>query len=111
MTAAPFRAVLLVSTDELEALVFAVEAAGYRGRPMPTHAQGVHVMRVYARAKALLACERVCAACGCTDEVACEGGCQWVAPNVNLCSRCFRPNPVAPAKRAVPAKARKKGRR
>lgn len=111
MSAAPFRAVLLVSADELEALVFAVEAAGYRGRPMPTHAQGLHVMRVYARAKALLAFERVCAVCGCTDEMACPGGCTWVAPHVNLCSSCFRPKPVAPPKRTTAAKAQRKSRR
>jgi hypothetical protein len=28
----------------------------------------------------------VCRGCGCTDEVACEGGCIWVEPD--LCSRC-----------------------
>ncbi len=27
-----------------------------------------------------------CLGCGCTDAVACEGGCRWLARN--LCSRC-----------------------
>lgn len=27
-----------------------------------------------------------CKICGCTDELACVGGCYWVAPN--LCSKC-----------------------
>jgi len=31
-------------------------------------------------------CEQQCIVCGCTDQVACPGGCIWVAPN--LCSRC-----------------------
>lgn len=30
----------------------------------------------------------VCRGCGCSDTVACSGGCFWVAPN--LCSRCAR---------------------
>lgn len=29
---------------------------------------------------------RVCHHCGCTDDMACEGGCAWVGPN--LCSAC-----------------------
>jgi hypothetical protein len=29
---------------------------------------------------------RACAICGCTDDLACEGGCHWVGPN--LCSAC-----------------------
>lgn len=28
----------------------------------------------------------ICRGCGCTDEVACPGGCIWVEPD--LCSRC-----------------------
>lgn len=31
-----------------------------------------------------------CGLCGCTDELACPGGCSWVAPD--LCSKCL---PVA----------------
>ena len=27
-----------------------------------------------------------CLSCGCTDSVACEGGCWWAAPG--LCSQC-----------------------
>lgn len=27
-----------------------------------------------------------CLTCGCTDSIACEGGCWWAAPG--LCSRC-----------------------
>lgn len=27
-----------------------------------------------------------CLSCGCTDSVACEGGCYWVTPG--LCSEC-----------------------
>ncbi len=30
--------------------------------------------------------EGVCRVCGCTDEEGCEGGCQWVEPD--LCSQC-----------------------
>ena len=30
----------------------------------------------------------VCRACGCTDEVACEGGCCWVDERRDLCSAC-----------------------
>lgn len=30
--------------------------------------------------------EYECAYCGCTDDDACEGGCEWIAPNV--CSNC-----------------------
>ncbi len=29
---------------------------------------------------------RACRGCGCTDEMACPGGCHWVEPD--LCSRC-----------------------
>jgi len=29
---------------------------------------------------------RTCRVCGCTDEDACEGGCEWVEDD--LCSRC-----------------------
>lgn len=31
-----------------------------------------------------------CAACGCTDDHACEGGCSWANNNHTLCSRCAR---------------------
>lgn len=29
---------------------------------------------------------RTCRVCGCTDTLACEGGCSWA--NANTCSRC-----------------------
>lgn len=32
--------------------------------------------------------ESRCLSCGCTDSVACEGGCWWAAPG--LCSRCAK---------------------
>ena len=32
--------------------------------------------------------KRRCEACGCTDDRACIGGCAWVAPDVDLCTRC-----------------------
>jgi hypothetical protein len=31
---------------------------------------------------------RVCKVCGCTDDRACEGGCHWVAPDMDICSQC-----------------------
>lgn len=30
--------------------------------------------------------EGICRVCGCTDEEGCEGGCEWVEPD--LCSKC-----------------------
>jgi hypothetical protein len=33
-----------------------------------------------------------CYGCGCTDSMACPGGCYWVAPN--LCSTCAPPAPI-----------------
>jgi len=32
-----------------------------------------------------------CAACGCTDEHACEGGCSWVDVDHTICSACLDP--------------------
>lgn len=31
---------------------------------------------------------RRCRVCGCTDGRACNGGCSWVAPDIDLCNRC-----------------------
>jgi hypothetical protein len=98
----PFRFVLMVSPDELEAFVYAVEAAEYRGHPRPKRAQVAMIRKVVARARATMSFLPVCAVCGCTDEHACEGGCAWIAPN--LCSKCFKPDEKRPAR------ARKKSR-
>jgi hypothetical protein len=100
---------LMISADELEAFVFAVECADYRGRPMPNRLQARLVVAVLERAKAVLSFEPVCAVCGCTNAVACDVGCAWVAPN--LCSRCFVPKHVAAPKRTTTAKATKGARR
>lgn len=32
----------------------------------------------------------VCQICGCTDELACEGGCSWVDDERTLCSQCAK---------------------
>ncbi|MGH7315992.1 MAG: hypothetical protein ACREJS_07005 [Candidatus Rokuibacteriota bacterium] len=34
----------------------------------------------------------MCSVCGCTDEIACVGGCVWV--DEDLCSRCYRNAPL-----------------
>lgn len=31
---------------------------------------------------------RSCEVCGCTDDLACEGGCAWVATDVDICTAC-----------------------
>ena len=36
-----------------------------------------------------------CRVCGCTDEYACPGGCEWAEPN--LCSRCLENSPDSDA--------------
>lgn len=52
---------------------------------------------------------RACVKCGCTDDVACDGGCAWVSrPHANgrgeivgdnLCSSCAPPRPRRRARR------------
>jgi len=34
--------------------------------------------------------ERMCRSCGCTDIFGCAGGCAWVTPTHDLCTRCYR---------------------
>jgi hypothetical protein len=34
---------------------------------------------------------RKCVRCGCTDGHACQGGCHWMTPRANICSRCWTP--------------------
>jgi len=41
-----------------------------------------------------------CRVCGCTDDMACPGGCYWVEPD--LCSRCAETVPAAPTADYVP---------
>ncbi len=101
----PFRFVLMVSPDELEAFVFAVDAAEYRGKPRPKRTQAEMLRRVLARARATMGFLPVCAVCGCTDEHACPGGCAWVAPN--LCSACFHPDGAGTRRPAKPKRARR----
>lgn len=31
---------------------------------------------------------RCCIRCGCTDHVACDGGCYWASVDPPICSRC-----------------------
>jgi hypothetical protein len=35
---------------------------------------------------------RKCRVCGCTDDMACPGGCFWIEPN--LCSACATPEQI-----------------
>lgn len=48
----------------------------------------------------------VCRGCGCTDDEACDGGCEWVEPD--LCSSCAGEQPKGRAKRKAkkPSKSR-----
>lgn len=41
----------------------------------PGKPRGIHIIRS-------------CRVCGCTDNHACEGGCEWVENEYNLCSKC-----------------------
>ncbi|MEW2631821.1 hypothetical protein AB0903_09210 [Streptomyces sp. NPDC048389] len=53
-------------------------------------AECVRLHRELAKLQETPACDR----CGCTDEMACEGGCAWV-PNsrfLDLCSSCITPD-------------------
>lgn len=47
------------------------------------------VLHMTARARTLLACNRVqrCRVCGCTHNDACENGCAWAARD--LCTKCL----------------------
>lgn len=49
-----------------------------------------------------------CEACGCVDQVACEGGCRWAG--INRCTRCAQ-SESGPRRRAMGALMRRRWRR
>jgi hypothetical protein len=46
--------------------------------------------------------EVACRGCGCTDERACPGGCEWVPGGADLCSRCELAESVKPRALVLP---------
>lgn len=61
------------------------EAASIRKQMI--EAATYHAALALAFVESLLA--HTCRACGCSDDMACEGGCYWVEPG--LCSSCVKP--------------------
>jgi hypothetical protein len=55
---------------------------------------GVRVLRLFAGATTYALRYdvprgvRMCRHCGCTDVYGCAGGCAWISPTHDLCSRC-----------------------
>jgi hypothetical protein len=43
-----------------------------------------------------------CRCCGCTDDNACDGGCEWVPGEPDLCSRCRLAESVRPPALVLP---------
>lgn len=62
--------------------LMAFRVAGYEGQALAV------LMQFAAEIAAVGALTRRCRACGCTDDAACPGGCEWV--EMDLCSRCDR---------------------
>ena len=60
---------------------------------MPKRSRIVVIERRIDGFTALLqrAIERRCVRCGCSESRACAGGCSWVFPGVDICSKCWTP--------------------